>query len=144
MPDLVDDILGLAPAAELRRQRPDFVRHTQGSHDVLLTPDDPGGVSLYERAAIALRVASMERDEALMAHYRARLDSLGGQPSSRLPQILDHVATVVATPREATRANLDALRALGLSPRDIVVITQIVAFVSYQVRVVAGLRALSS
>ena len=33
-------------------------------------------------------------------------------------------------------------RDAGLSPRDIVALTQIVAFVSYQARVAAGLRAL--
>ena len=31
-----------------------------------------------------------------------------------------------------------------MSPRDIVVVTQIVAFVSYQARVAAGLRALGA
>ena len=36
-----------------------------------------------------------------------------------------------------------ALRDVGLASRDIVVLAQIVAFVSYQVRVVAGLRALA-
>jgi uncharacterized protein YciW len=35
------------------------------------------------------------------------------------------------------------LQQLGLAPRDIVTLAQIVAFVSYQVRVAAGLRALA-
>src|SRR5260221_3568691 len=52
-PDVIDAVLGIAagsPLAELRRHRPDFVRYTQGSHDVLLEPADPAGVSLLERA----------------------------------------------------------------------------------------------
>ena len=49
---------------------------------------------------------------------------------------------VAGSPGSATRIGLERLAEVGLSPRDIVVVTQIVAFVSYQARVVAGLRAL--
>jgi len=59
--DIVDTAAGLAadsPIAALRRQREAFVRYTQGSSEVLIAPADPGGVSLVERAAAALRVAS--------------------------------------------------------------------------------------
>ena len=78
--DIVDAAAGLAAdsaIAVLRRQREAFVRHTQRSHDVLIAPADPGGVSLIERAAAALRVAAIERDAALIAHYRARLHEIG-------------------------------------------------------------------
>ena len=158
--DVVDAVVGLtagSPVAVLRRQREAFVRHTQGSHDVLITPVDPAGVSLIERAVVALRVASIERDAALVAHYRARLAAVdadrtavaageGGAADGvppRLAAILDHVSLVTTAPASASKARLDALRQAGLAPRDIVTITQIVAFVSYQVRVVAGLRALA-
>jgi uncharacterized protein YciW len=144
-PDVIDTAAGLlpqSPVALLRRQREAFVQHAQGSHDVLLVPAEPGGLSLTERAAIALCVATMERDDALIVHYRARLERASGV-SPRLDSILDHVRLIVSNPREATRARLDELIAIGLAPRDIVAITQIVAFVSYQVRVVAGLRALT-
>ena len=79
--DIVDAAAGLAPdspVALLRRQREVFVRHTQGSHDVMIAPADPGGVNLIERAAAALRVASIERDSPLIAHYGARLREVGG------------------------------------------------------------------
>ena len=153
--DVVDAAAGLAPGsavAVLRRQREAFVRHTQGSHDVLIAPADPGGVSLVERAAAALRVASIEHDAALIAHYRARLREIGADLAAiealdvpaRLAAILRHVSLVATAPGSATAADLDALRDAGLTPRDIVTIAQIVAFVSYQVRVVAGLRALAA
>jgi CMD domain protein len=154
MTDIVDTAAGLAPGsavAALRRQREAFVRHTQGSHEVLIAPADPGGVSLVERAATALRVASIERETALIAHYRERLGEIGGDPAAieamqlppRLAAILRHVSLVVTAPASATQADLEALRNVGLAPRDIVVLAQIVAFVSYQVRVVMGLRALA-
>jgi uncharacterized protein YciW len=140
--DVVDAAVGLTAVGALRRQRPDFVRYTQGSHDVLIAPTDTGGVSLVERAAVALLVASIERDAALVAHYQARLDELGGERPARLGTILEHVTLVAGSPGAATQAGLERLAGVGLSPQDIVVVTQIVAFVSYQVRVVAGLRAL--
>jgi uncharacterized protein YciW len=144
--DIVDLVAALAPdspIAALRRQREAFVRHTQGSHEVLLAPADPGGVSLTERAAAAMRVAEIEGDAVLIAHYQARLRELGEAHAPPRPAILRHVELVAAAPGAATQADIAALRAAGLDPRDIVVITQIVAFVSYQVRVVAGLRALA-
>ena len=155
MADLVDTAAGLAadsPVALLRWQREAFVRYTQGSHDVLITPADPGGLSLIERAAAALRVAAIGRDNALTAHYRALLRALGADPDAldapdvppRLAAILRHVTLIATAPGTVTPANLDALRIAGAGPRDIVAIAQIVAFVSYQVRLVAGMRALAA
>ena len=159
--DIVDVAAGLSPLSPvvaLRRQRAAFVRHTQGSYDALIIPADPAGVSLIERAAVALRVASIERDVALLAHYRARLDALGagrgvvaaagGEGGAtdvppRLVAILDHATVVTTAPGSASQARLDAMQDAGLAPRDIVTIAQVVAFVSYQVRVVAGLRAMA-
>ncbi len=151
MTDVTDLAAGLcsdSPIAMLRRQREAFVRRTQGSYDVLIAPADAGGVSLTERAAAALHVASLEHDATLTAHYQDRLRQLGADIETmntqpRLRAILRHVALVTSAPGSATAVDLDRLRAVGLAPRDIVVIAQIVAFVSYQIRVVAGLRALS-
>ena len=74
--------------------------------------------------------------------FRRRASASSSGPA-RLDAILRHVTLVATAPGSATRARLDALRDVGLAPRDIVVLAQIVAFVSYQVRVVAGLRALA-
>ena len=63
--------------------------------------------------------------------------------SPRLAGILRHVTTIATTPGAANPTHLDALRDVGLAPRDIVTVAQIVAFVSYQTRVVAGLRLLA-
>ena len=44
--DLLDTIIAVPDSviSRLRAQRPEIVRHTQGSHDVLLSPADPGGI----------------------------------------------------------------------------------------------------
>lgn len=143
--DLIDTMLGLAPGSELaalRARRPEIVRHTQGSYEVLLHPADPGGLSLAERALVALRVAEQAGHAGLAAHYRGLLGEREPEPSPRLRVILDHVAMVSTTPGKATRASVEALRGVGLSARDIVALSQLVAFVSYQVRAAFGLALL--
>jgi uncharacterized protein YciW len=145
-PDLLESIIGVAPGSALaavRAQRPAIVRHTQGSHDVLLFPPDPGGLSLAERALVAARVAELSGHGGLAAHYR-RLLADRGDPAAgtRLETILRHVARVTAAPGTATPADIEALRTAGLDARDIVTLTQIIAFVSYQVRAAAGLALL--
>ena len=145
--DLLETIIGVVPGSALsalRALRPDIVRHTQGSHDVLLSPTDPGGLSLVERALIARRTAELSHHGALAAHYRT-LHQQRGEPAAgpRCDAILAHVARVTTAPRTATPAALAALSSVGLSATDIVALTQIVAFVSYQVRAAAGLALLT-
>ncbi|HEV7267160.1 MAG TPA: hypothetical protein VGN83_19930 [Falsiroseomonas sp.] len=145
--DLIDSILGIAPDSSLgalRRRRPEALRHAEGAHRELLLPEDPGGLSLADRAALALRVARREGDDALASHYQGLLDAAGGAAGAeaRLDALLRYADTVAAAPEDTSRADIDGLAALGLSSRDIVAATQLIAFVPYQVRVIAGLRAL--
>jgi len=156
--DVVDAIAGLepgSPLAALRRRRPDVSRHSQGSHDVLLLPEDPGGLSRAERAAIALRLALANKDEGLAGHYRGLLRQAGGAAlvaaaehahagdvPARLAGLLRHADLLADGPRYATKADLAALATLGLGNRDIVALSQLVAFVSFQARLLAGLRIL--
>src|SRR5256714_14265914 len=79
MSDVMDALADLppgSPLAELRRQRLDVVKHLQGSDDVIFSPADDGGLTRAERAAAALRVATLLRDAVLSAHYRGRLATL--------------------------------------------------------------------
>jgi len=148
MDDVIDTVAGIAGGsalATLRRRREDYVRYSQGSHDVLLLSEEPGGISRAERAAAALRVALINQDPALAAHYRALLPTpmAADIPTTpRLEALLGHVELVARSPREATPDRLVALQQAGFSIRDVVVIAELIAFVSYQVRVLAGLRLL--
>ena len=145
--DLLESIIGIAPdspLARLRAQRPDIVRHTQGSHDVLLFPSDPGGLSPSERALIAAQVAEHFGHPALTQHYRGLLAERGDPPpGTRRDTISQHVARVTMAPGTALPQHIDALRTIGLDARDIVALTQIIAFVSYQVRAAVGLALLA-
>ena len=66
----MDQLAGLAPdspLALLRRQRPDVVRHLQGSDEAIFAPRDDGGLTVAERAAAALRIAVLLRDARLQS-----------------------------------------------------------------------------
>ena len=62
---------------------------------------------------------------------------------SRLAVALDHMHLLVFHPRDATPAGLQALLDAGWSTTDIVTLSQIAAFLSFQIRVIAGLHVLA-
>jgi CMD domain protein len=159
--DVINDLAGLrpeSPVAELRTRRPDVLRHTQGSYDALLASEDESGLSQAERVLVALRVAILNHSEPLLAHYQQLLTQLGvaadqcaavaqfpnsAALSPRLSAMLQHVERLTTAPRTATQAELVALQAHGLSARDLVTLAQLIAFLSFQVRVLAGVQSLA-
>lgn len=158
--DVIDAALDIAegsPLDRLRAQRPEVRARTQSSYAALFDAA-PGGLGSLERFAAALRVATVNQSLSLAAHYRARLSTEpgglalthaidtgtgGAAITSRLAAILRHVELLTSRPSEASRADLTTLAAQGLSEADIVTLSQIVAFVAYQVRVVAGLALIT-
>lgn len=63
---------------------------------------------------------------------------------SRLVAALAHAHLLALHPRDASAAALKALLDAGWSTTDIVTLSQLVAFLSFQIRVVVGLRALAA
>jgi CMD domain protein len=61
----------------------------------------------------------------------------------RLAAAFEHVHMLVFHPRDAAPTALQALLDAGWSTTDIVTLSQIVAFLSFQIRVVTGLRILA-
>jgi uncharacterized protein YciW len=147
-PDVMDTLASLpdgSPLAALRRQRPDVVRHLQGSDDAIFAPAHHGGLTRPEREACAMRVAGLLRDSTLEEYYHRRLVALGEMHplnGARGECILAHVDRVTLDPADATKADIDALLAAGLSPHAIVSLSQLIAYVNFQSRVRAGLRML--
>ena len=144
--DLIDTLLGLTPAHPLhalRLRRPEARQHAEGAWRELVLPEDPGALSLAERAGLAERVAVREGDANLAAHYAGLLALAGGVAAGpRLDALLRYADIVASTPEATSRADIDAMAALGLTPREIVAATQLIAFVPYQTRVLAALRAM--
>ncbi|MDP1837608.1 MAG: CMD domain protein [Reyranella sp.] len=63
---------------------------------------------------------------------------------ARLPAAFEHTHMLVFHPRDAAAPALQALLDAGWSTTDIVTVSQLVAFLSYQIRVVSGLSTLAS
>ena len=159
--DVINHLAGIAadsPLGQLRAQRPEVVRSAQGSYAALLEPDDPGGVRRNEREMIALRVAVLTPSPAVAAHHRARLHDLGASDaviaavehfpdgaglSPRETAILGYTDRLTREPNTAAPAHIEALKVAGLRPQEIVTIAQLIAYMSFAVRLLAGLRLLA-
>lgn len=63
---------------------------------------------------------------------------------ARLSAALEHAHLLVFRPRDASPQALQELLNAGWSATDIVILSQLVAFLSFQIRVVVGLRALAA
>jgi len=160
--DLVDASVPLAEGSAVhavRHQRDKVLAATQGSYEALFDPA-LSGPPLVERLLAAHAIARSAGSVALQTHYRARLDalqaplsavqraaadgapveSLGEDP--RLQVVLAFTRTLADRPVEGDREALLKLPAAGLATAEVVALAQLIAFVAYQVRVVAGLQAL--
>lgn len=159
--DLLDRLLLTAggPVQQLRQVRGKVVSATQGSYEALFDADLPGNLSLEERLLVAWYACRLTPHAPLAAHYREPLHLLATDPqtlaaveqdaltelqSPRLQAVLGFTRTLVRNPVEGDREALNALLAAGLETIDVVTLGQLIAFISYQVRLAAGLSALQA
>ena len=84
----------------------------------------------------------LSREDAAGPRYRMGAEARRAF-GSRLGAAFEHAHLLVFHPRDATPTDLQALLDAGWSTTDIVTLSQLVAFLSFQIRVVAGLRALA-
>jgi uncharacterized protein YciW len=61
----------------------------------------------------------------------------------RLASAFEHTHMLVFHPRDAAPPSLQAMLDAGWSTTDVVVLSQLVSFLSFQIRVVAGLKVLA-
>ena len=158
-PDVINTLGGIAansPLATLRAQRADVQTHTQNSDAALLNPDDAGGLSLIERHLVGLRIGTLNRNSAIATRHREQLHALKADAvivtaveaqgtmtrPHRLAAILHFTDTLTLEPRAAAPTDIEQLAAAGLSDKDIVTLGQLIAYLAYQVRLLAGLRSL--
>ena len=85
-----------------------------------------------------LNTGATEQDIAL-----ADADAFDALPP-RIGAILAHAQRLTLAPADARAADLAALQAAGLTTPAIVALSQLVAFVAYQLRVVSAVRALQT
>ncbi len=157
--DVIATVVGIQADSDLARLvagRADIMTLTQLTHDAALIPQDPGGLSYAERAAFACRIAKLNKDEAFAAHFTALLHKAGASETTariadqrfdgggdpRLEALIRHADLVAESPKTATRCDVEQLQGAAIADADIVRLSELVAFVSYQIRVAAGLRLL--
>ncbi|MBQ12158.1 MAG: hypothetical protein CMJ45_11490 [Planctomyces sp.] len=142
------------PLASVLAGRDEVMQLTQASHDAALKPEPPGGLSHSERAALACRMARLNDEGILAKHYEAMIPE-GSEPlfmadpvfiggdDNRAKAILRHTDLVTTNPKQASESDISALRSAGIPEPDIVRLSELIAFVGYQVRVVKGLRLMA-
>ena len=84
----------------------------------------------------------LSREDTAGPVYRVR-EATRRALGPRLAAAFEHVHMLVFHPRDAEPAALQELLDAGWSTTDIVTLSQIVAFLSFQIRVVTGLRTLA-
>ncbi len=157
--DVIDQLVGLKPVNSthaLRHQREKVAAATQGSYDTLFDPE-LAGIGLDERLLVALYACRLSGASDLAGHYRERLVSQAvdvqeltvaseGQPeqlpAGRMRAMLLYTRALTQHPVEGDQEALKSLPAAGISTPAVVALSQLIAFISYQVRVVAGLKAM--
>jgi CMD domain protein len=117
---------------------------------------DAGG-SAALKAAIALAVAAGKTQGPYGAYPKGPLSAedtsgliyrvapdLKSALGPRLVAAFEHTHMLVFHPRDAAAPSLQALLDAGWSTTDVVTLSQLVAFLSFQIRVVSGLRVLAT
>ena len=159
--DTLDRLVGLSPQSQTyatRREREKVVAATQGSEKSLFDPALPG-LSEIDRLYVALFACLITPSPELTAEYESRLVNLGANLQTidciqksdihkignvRLEAMLNFTHTLITKPINADKMALSALPKAGLSTPEVVTLAQLISFVSYQVRLAAGLRAMQA
>lgn len=155
MIDAIDKAAGLAADDALyrtRRFRPEFVEGAELCRLSVLHPENDQGLSAGWRLAVALRIATLNADAALVAEYSAQLAALtpddallafasaapvSGEPLATLAR---HVDRVTLTPGKAEASDIARLAGAGFNNPQIVALSELIAFVNFQTKVASGLR----
>ncbi|MGL3107142.1 CMD domain-containing protein [Bradyrhizobium sp. BR 1432] len=157
MTTLIETMAAVPTASRLGealKARAEILRLSEAAHDAVIVPREPGGLSHGLRAALAARMCRHLRDDALAAHYQSYLAHSndldvaalahpnGKSGAARHDAMADHADLLTLAPREATRQDIETLKAASIDEADIVRLSELAAFVNYQLRVVVGLKLL--
>ena len=90
--------------------------------------------------ALAVRLRELGTDDEFISAVEQFPD--GGELPARLATILRHTDMLTTSSRSGSPEAIAALKQAGLAARDIVTISQLIAFMSYEIRMIALLRAM--
>lgn len=158
--DLIDRLLKLDPkgtTSQARHFRAKVRTGTQDSYDTLFDPNL--SLALNIRWLVAIYACRLSKANELEQHYctqaqcanidahlisRARRGDFNDLDDAQLQAVFEFTRKLIENPIEGDEAALQDLRAVGLSTRQIVILAQLIGFLSYQTRLVAGLKALQN
>lgn len=151
MTDATDIAAGITPGDPrhaLRRLRPEFVAGAEACRLSVLAPRADQGLEPALRAALAHRMAMLNKDPALAAQFpvapgQERVAD-GTETAEPLASIIRHVDLITLTPTDASAGDIRRLEAAGLSNPQIVALSELIAYVNFQTRILAGLRLLGA
>ncbi|MDH5529803.1 MAG: hypothetical protein OEY05_07175 [Paracoccaceae bacterium] len=139
-----------SPVAAAALTRSGIFDMSQAAETAVLAPREAGAWSHELRAALAARIAWLNGDSALSDHYRARAgdmvalaDPEAGTFPPDLAPVIAFMDKVAQQTGRVVAGDIAALQAANVSDADIVRLAELNAFISYQVRVMAGLRLLN-
>lgn len=127
--------------------RAKILEMTQAAENAVLAPADPGGISYDLRAALAVRIARLNGENALADRYAARIagDATLADPAQdgkaqNLGAVVAFMDKVAVHTAQVRAEDVEALKSAGVGDADIVRLTELNAFLAYQIRLIAGLR----
>lgn len=133
--------------------RADILAMTEAASAAVLRPKETGAFPHAMRAALAARIARLNGRGALADHYGEGLSgeeakianpSFDGSDDQRLQVILAFTDRVAASPKDATADDIESLSNAGVADADIVRLTQLNAFLAYEIRLIEGLRLMGA
>jgi uncharacterized protein YciW len=124
-----------------------ILAQTQAAEEAVLRPRAPGRWPHDLRAALAARIARLNGEERLARHFLSHAgasadlaDPADDGTALGLGTVIAFMDKVAANTRNVAAEDISALQAEGIDDADIVRLAELNAFLSYQIRVIAGVR----
>ncbi|MGF6535058.1 MULTISPECIES: CMD domain-containing protein [Paraburkholderia] len=148
--DVVDQIADPANpqiARDIRQHRPKIVDFIQATFDALFV-DEPGNFDLRLRFLCAAKVAALTEEAGLARFYLDALECIepldtDAKEDALEKAVFEHTTRVTSAPASCDQAALDALNAVGMTEYEIVTLSQLIGYVSFQARLILTVRALA-
>lgn len=138
-------------AADAVTLRAKIFEMTQAAEDAVLRPAEAGSWPHEFRAAVAARIARLNGERALAKRFLADAGEFAplANPTNKgadegLTHVIAFLDKVATKTRDVGASDVQGLQAAGVEDADIVRLAELNAFLSYQVRVVSGLRLLQA
>jgi uncharacterized peroxidase-related enzyme len=137
--DILAELSRNAPAA-WAGWRPEGKAAIAGSERAIF--EGPSGLTVAERHTVAAICAELCGESELAGYHRV----LGEEDKAthRLPALAAHAEMLSLRPHKATRAWIAELERAGLAPRDIVMLSQLIAYIHFVARMMALLRTMAA